>query len=99
MSASFAGESWDLWRRRIWITNLIPFCFVGSWPKEAFEAFSRPQGMDVGQAGRRLRPAPLDRPTQAARVAAPADLPEEPPQVRPQRRRGDQDRHAASGQG
>lgn len=73
--------------------------FIGSWSQEAFEAFSRTQGMDVGQTWRSLRSSSINRSTQAARVAASVDLPEKPSQVRSQWRRGDQDCHAAPHQG
>lgn len=55
---------------------------LGSWTQEAFEAFSRTQGMDVGQIGWCFRPSSLNRSTQAARVAASVDLPEKSSKVR-----------------
>lgn len=55
--------------------------------------------MDVGQAGRGVRAAPIHRSAQAARVAAAGHLPAQPAQVRADRRRGQENRHAAADQG
>lgn len=68
---------------------------TGSRTQKALEAFSRAEGMDVGQARRRVRAAPVDGPAQAARVPAAGDLPAQPTQVRAHRERGAQDRETA----
>lgn len=51
---------------------------TGSRTQKALEAFSRAEGMDVGQARRRVRAAAVDGPAQAARVPAAGDLPAQP---------------------
>lgn len=61
---------------------------VGSRSEETFEAPERPAGMDVGQDRGYLCPAAVDRPTQAAGVAAAGDLPAQPAKVRPDQQRG-----------
>lgn len=72
---------------------------VGARTQEAPEAAGCAQGMDVGQAGRRVRAAALHGPAQASRVLAARYLPAQPPQVRAHRQRSAQDREAAAYQG
>lgn len=82
---------------RVAIINLM-WC-LGPRTQKAFEAISRSQSMDVGQAGRRVRAETVHRAAQAARVLAARHLPAQPAQVRAHRQRGVEDRKAAPHQG
>lgn len=96
MLLSVRDVSGDEWRLR---SVAVRFPVAGTRAEEAPEAVSRPQGMDAGQARRRVRAAAVDRPAQAARVLAARHLPAQPAQVRAHRQRGAQDRKAAAHQG
>lgn len=60
-------------------------CVVGARTQEAPEASGGAQGMDAGQAGRRVRAAAFHGPAQAARVPAARHFPAQPAQVRAHR--------------
>lgn len=72
---------------------------AGSRSQEAPEASGGAQGMDAGQARRRVRAAAQHGPASAARVPAARHFPAQPAQVRAHRQRGAQDREAAPHQG
>lgn len=72
---------------------------AGSRSEEALEAAERAEGMDAGQAGRRVRAEAQLGPAPAARVPAARGVPAQQAQVRAHRQRGAQDRQAAPHQG
>lgn len=84
-------------KSEIW--QCISVLIAGARSQKAFEAFSSPKGMDVGQVGRSIRSSSLQWTPQIAGVIATDDFFEKPPKVRIERCWSDQNCYAAANQG